>query len=66
MPDLEHGELPRASLLRSLPGYPFFPCRICQREGFKGMGGCDHTAFERARAMHPTLSALNTTEGGAA
>lgn len=45
------------TLLSALPGYPFFPCKLCQREGFSGKNndGCDHTVFERARAMHPTL-----------
>ena len=38
--------------MRDVPGYPFFPCRICIREGFSGKNndGCDHAAFERARA----------------
>lgn len=40
----------KVASMRSVPGYPFLPCKICQGEGFKGEGGCDHTAFERARA----------------
>jgi len=49
-------------LFKALPGYPFFPCRICQREGFKGMGGCDHTVLERAQAMHPGLTMTGPTQ----
>jgi len=46
------------TLLAGLPGYPFYPCKICQREGYSGKNndGCDHTVFERARAIHPTLA----------
>lgn len=36
--------------LHAMPGYPWLPCPICIREGFKGMGGCDHTVPERAEA----------------
>lgn len=43
------------TLFKALHGYPFFPCRICVSEGFKGLGGCDHTVLERAQAMHPGL-----------
>jgi hypothetical protein len=43
-------------LFRSIPGYPFFPCRICVKEGYRGEGGCDHTVLERAQAMHPGLT----------
>lgn len=52
------------TLLSALPGYPFFPCKICQRDGFNGQGSCDHAVFERARAMHPTLqpAPTNTTQ----
>lgn len=45
--------------MRDVPGYPFFPCQICTREGYSGKNndGCDHTALERARAsginVHP-------------
>lgn len=41
------------SPMRRVPGYPFFPCKICQSEGFSGKNndGCDHTALERARAQ---------------
>lgn len=42
-------------MFKSLPGYPFNPCHICVREGFKGMA-CDHTVLERAQAMHPGLA----------
>jgi hypothetical protein len=47
----------KRSLLSALSGYPFFPCKICQREGYSGKNndGCDHTVFERARAVHPSL-----------
>lgn len=51
-----------AMSIRYVPGYPFFPCRICTSEGFSGANndGCDHTALERARAsgvnIHPAPS----------
>lgn len=40
---------------KMLPGYPFLPCPLCIRDGFKGLGGCDHTVLERAQATHPGL-----------
>jgi hypothetical protein len=49
--------------IRSVSGYPFFPCCICRSEGYSGKNndGCDHTAFERARAsgvnIHPAVAA---------
>lgn len=48
-------ETPARQLLSMLPGYPFFPCQLCIRDGFKGQGGCDHTVLERAKATHPGL-----------
>lgn len=44
------------SELPALRGFPFLPCPIC-----RGTEGCDHTAYERARAAHPALSLLNST-----
>jgi hypothetical protein len=42
--------------LRALPGYPWLPCPICAREGFRNArGSCDHTAAERAQATLPGL-----------
>lgn len=38
------------SELPALPGFPFLPCPICH-----GTEGCDHTAYERARAAHPAF-----------
>lgn len=52
--------------MRDVPGYPFFPCKICQREGYSGKDndGCDHTALERARAsgvnVHPDRKSKET------
>lgn len=45
-------------MFKSIPGYPFDPCQICVRAGFKGMA-CDHTVLERAQAMHPGLDLSN-------
>lgn len=42
-------------MFTALRGYPFLPCPICVREGFKGMA-CDHTVLERAQATHPGLT----------
>ena len=39
-----------STTLRAMPGYPWLPCPICVREGFKGTASCDHIAAERARA----------------
>jgi len=41
--------------LRAMPGYPWLPCPICVADGFKGAGGCDHIAAERARAAGITF-----------
>lgn len=54
MSDQEQQRTWSHSMFKSLPGYPFDPCRICVGEGFKGMA-CDHTVLERAQAMHPGL-----------
>lgn len=43
-------------LFKAIPGYPFFPCRICVKDGYRGEGGCDHTVLERAQAIHPGLT----------
>jgi hypothetical protein len=43
-------------MFKAIPGYPFFPCRICVAQGYVGQGGCDHTVLERAQAMHPALT----------
>ena len=42
------------AMFTAIPGYPFVPCQICVRDGFKGEW-CDHTVLERAQAMHPGL-----------
>lgn len=49
MDDAEH-RIWAVKMTRSMPGYPWLPCPICIRDGFKGVGGCDHTARERAEA----------------
>lgn len=58
----EYHNYPRKTLLSGLPNYPFFPCRICVGKGFEGVKSCDHTVFERARAMHPSLVAALANE----
>lgn len=55
--------LPRG-FFEAIPGYPFLPCPICVREGFKGEEGCDHSVPERARAMHPGLVLTASTDRG--
>lgn len=45
-------------MFKAIPGYPFDPCQICVRDGFKGMA-CDHSVLERAQAMHPGLTLQN-------
>ena len=42
------------TMFKALRDYPFEPCQICVRDGFKGMA-CDHSVLERAQAMHPGL-----------
>lgn len=54
---IKQDQSPARQFFSAIPGYPFFPCRLCQLEGFKGEGGCDHTVLERAQAMHPGLVA---------
>lgn len=48
--DKEERKAAFRATLRAMPGYPWLPCPICVREGFKGMDGCDHIAAERAEA----------------
>ncbi|MGZ2449602.1 hypothetical protein ACVIRO_002356 [Rhizobium ruizarguesonis] len=54
--------------MRDVPGYPFFPCKICISEGYSGKNndGCDHTALERARAsgvnIHPGKTLKTSTD----
>jgi len=48
-------------MFKSLPGYPFNPCQICVKDGFKGMA-CDHTVLERAQAVHPGLNLSATSQ----
>jgi hypothetical protein len=46
------------SIFRSMPGFPFYPCKACAAEGAPMTGtACagDHTARERALAWHPGL-----------
>lgn len=46
------------SIFKSLPGYPFYPCKACHAAGNVVEGtACwgDHTVLERAQAMHPGL-----------
>lgn len=53
--------------MKHVPGYPFYPCRICISEGYSGKNndGCDHTAFERARASGINIHAPNMDSGEA-
>lgn len=50
----EQRRLDAHKLFSALPGYPFLPCPICVRDGFKGFA-CDHTVRERAQTAHPGL-----------
>lgn len=41
----------RRAARMALPGFPFYPCPLCQQ----GVGGCEHKAWERASAAHPSV-----------
>jgi hypothetical protein len=49
------------AFLRALPDYPFMPCKICTSEGFSSVS-CEHIGWERARAWHPGLIDLVSSD----